>query len=244
MDERGDIWRRLSERNRKLEAENAELKGVMADAANALEETTMRAVSTEEKLREAEHYQELSTEMGREVIEEKERVALTDSLTGLPNRRALEESLNRSLAYSRRYGTPLSFLMLDIDRFKAVNDTYGHAAGDKVLKAVAETFRKSDVVGRWGGEEFAVVLENTDAGGAQLVADRIREQIAGKKVSINGDTVTVTVSIGISTRAPDTSLDAPAIVKQADMALYRAKVGGRNKVEAFDASTDTLPPEE
>ncbi len=166
-----------------------------------------------------------------------ERLARTDSLTGLPNRRYFLERAEQELSRSTRYGGPLSILMIDIDHFKAVNDTYGHTTGDLVLQKVAaicrQTLRDIDVVGRLGGEEFAVALPQTDSRQANEVAERLRQCIADTPVSLeHGLPIRVTISIGITTLAgTDTNIDK--LLSQADEALYRAKRGGRNQACTF-----------
>ena len=127
----------------------------------------------------------------------------TDLLTSLPNRRAVEEELEGLLAVSRRHEQPLSFAMVDIDLFKAVNDTYGHAFGDATLAAMAvrmsRHLRQGDVLGRWGGEEFAVVMPVTGVNGARSAAERLRAGVAVEPLFIDGRPCTITVSVGCAT---------------------------------------------
>ncbi|ART59176.1 GGDEF domain-containing protein [Acidovorax carolinensis] len=155
-------------------------------------------------------------------------MATTDALTGVANRRAFDHSLQLELAIVERRGTPLSLLMLDVDHFKRINDTYGHEAGDKVLVAIAQLLggcaRVIDVVARVGGEEFAVILPNTDAGGAHEVAERMRSAVARS----NWLGQPTTVSIGAATLHDKE--DAASLYARADAALYAAKTAGRDRV--------------
>ncbi len=157
------------------------------------------------------------------------RLAATDALTGLNNRGAFEEHLLRELSRAFRYATDLSLVMLDVDHFKLFNDRFGHAAGDEVLRAVARliraTARGTDFVARFGGEEFVVLLPHCNACGALSQAERFRQAIAGWAWPLRP----ITVSVGVATTTPDL-LDAAALARLADEALYRAKQAGRNQV--------------
>jgi diguanylate cyclase (GGDEF)-like protein len=162
-----------------------------------------------------------------------ERQALVDSLTGLANRRSFEETLRAELARGGRFGEPVCVVLADIDDFKQVNDRYGHAAGDEVLKAFAAalraTVRESDVACRWGGEEFALVLSATDAEGGARLAERARAAIAGQEVAMpNGDLLSVTASFGVSSYPESHELGE--LLAAADSALYEAKRDGKNRV--------------
>lgn len=156
-----------------------------------------------------------------------------DSLTGLLTHTALKDQLAREVARARRYGTGLSVVMLDVDHFKRVNDTYGHAAGDRVLKSLARLLRQhlraSDIVGRYGGEEFAVLLPEADGAAAVAVIDRIRARFAGVQHQSAAEAAfTTTFSAGVATIPPHAAADS--LLEQADAALYAAKQGGRNRV--------------
>ncbi|HJR79253.1 MAG TPA: GGDEF domain-containing protein [Anaerolineales bacterium] len=159
--------------------------------------------------------------------------ANTDSLTRLFNRRKGWEVMEHEIARSNRYGWPLSIIMFDIDHFKTINDTHGHRTGDRVLIAVAtvarESIRSIDELIRWGGEEFIVLLPETDLEAALPVAERLREAIAGIRVKIPNDELSITASIGV-TRKDEHSPDLETLLARADQALYIAKFLGRNRV--------------
>lgn len=159
-------------------------------------------------------------------------IAQVDHLTGALTRRGFVEQAEREMARSRRYERPSTLVMLDVDHFKAVNDTYGHTTGDQVLHQLAKlaeaTLRPIDVFGRLGGEEFGILLPETGADEALIVAERLRESIAGYAMQLsNGATLTVTASFGVAVLAPNMTSVATWI-EQADAALYAAKAGGRN----------------
>jgi diguanylate cyclase (GGDEF)-like protein len=161
------------------------------------------------------------------------RVASTDALTGLLNRRRFAEIAEPELARSRRSGHPLTLALGDIDYFKRINDRHGHAAGDHVLHSVAKLLqdglRDYDSVARWGGEEFVVLLPDTDESTAQAVVERLRETIAASHPSFDGASIPVTMTFGVAQYAGDDNWHA--IVARADQALYRGKAAGRNRVE-------------
>ncbi|MEW5773636.1 MAG: diguanylate cyclase [Thermodesulfobacteriota bacterium] len=168
-----------------------------------------------------------------EMEEKLKQQATHDPLTGAGNRRLFMQRAGEEIERSVRYGVPLSLLMLDIDHFKAINDTYGHDAGDQVLKELVvetrEQLRVSDVFCRLGGEEFAALLINADAQSAETLAERIRQALAGLTVANNGIVITFTVSVGCTERAAGSD-SVEAMLKRADSALYAAKQGGRNQV--------------
>jgi two-component system cell cycle response regulator len=159
-----------------------------------------------------------------------------DPLTGLHDRHDLEAQLRQMASAARRHGLPLSILMLDIDHFKAVNDTFGHAGGDAVLRAFAvrlpANLRAEDVVGRWGGEVFLVLLPFTGLAGAAVVAERIRATVADQSLGVLSGVAPVTVSVGCAT---GTGEDPEALLRDAGAALYEAKQSGRNRVIAAQA---------
>ena len=164
-------------------------------------------------------------------------LAITDSLTGLYNRRYMESHLGTLVEEAAARGKPLSLLLIDIDYFKAINDSFGHDAGDDVLREFATRVRKSirgiDLACRLGGEEFVVVMPETDMAVAAVVAERTRRRIAGEPFRIQKGAVAVDVTISIGIAGLAGSDDQPdAILKRADLALYRAKRDGRNRVVA------------
>ncbi|MGB9068978.1 MAG: diguanylate cyclase [Candidatus Acidiferrales bacterium] len=164
-----------------------------------------------------------------------EELALTDSLTGVPNRRAIEAWSSRQLSGAARHGFSLWMVLIDLDHFKRINDSYGHEAGDAVLKKFAEILRShtrlSDISGRIGGEEFLFVLTHADRDGTMMVVDRIRQQLAAEKFVFDGATVQVTASFGISGFSGKSAPEFEELLAQADDALYRAKDNGRNRIE-------------
>lgn len=165
-------------------------------------------------------------------------VSARDSLTGLYNRWYVMEKIECEMNRSLRHGSPVTVLMMDIDHFKLVNDTWGHAVGDQVLKAIGQVLRDScrvyDVPGRYGGEEFCVVLPETPMGNSPAVAERIRTRVESSAVAIDDLSIHVTASIGIAgieAGAADAVQTANALIDRADRALYVAKHRGRNRVE-------------
>ncbi len=159
--------------------------------------------------------------------------ALHDPLTGAGNRISLESSLAREIALSARGERPLSILAIDIDHFKSINDEYGHTAGDCVLKDVVRQFgsccRGTDAIHRYGGEEFVVILHNTDESGAEISAERIRQSIEAMTTTFNDNSINVTISIGIAVAQPKDTITS--LFDRADKALYTAKHLGRNRVQ-------------
>jgi diguanylate cyclase (GGDEF)-like protein len=163
-----------------------------------------------------------------------ERQALVDGLTGVANRRACEEALHTEVARAARLQTPFALVLADLDDFKSVNDLHGHAVGDEVLRAFAailrETVRESDVAGRWGGEEFMVLLPGADGDGAVQFAERVRHALAVRPTAgADGSPIKVTCSFGVAERAK--GVDADALYSAADRALYRAKREGKDRIE-------------
>ncbi len=170
------------------------------------------------------------------------RAAITDGLTGLRSRRYLEQALCTEAARVQRSGDPLSMLLLDIDHFKKVNDTYGHQGGDRVLVEVAQRLRSlarpGDLVARYGGEEFAILLRDTDPARGHEIAERIRHGIAAAPIAVGDNRLhRVTISLGVAGMAATSSGNIDDIVLAADRALYAAKDAGRNRVAAADDPT-------
>jgi two-component system cell cycle response regulator len=172
-------------------------------------------------------------------IEEKNRLleeaARTDHLTGLANRRAIEEWANRQLRGAARHGYPFWVVIMDLDSFKSVNDNYGHDAGDAVLQKFAEILRQntraSDLSGRLGGDEFLLILTHVGRENIELTLDRLRQQFGSQIFTFNGQKVKVTASFGITGFQGKEAPEIGALVRQADKALYAAKRGGRNQVK-------------
>jgi two-component system, cell cycle response regulator len=167
------------------------------------------------------------------LVEEAQHAATTDPLTGIMNRRALLAALDVEQSRSERHGYPMSLLLLDVDQFKAINDGHGHAMGDQVLAALgqllAREVRKTDDVGRWGGEEFVIVLAGADEAGARVGAERIRRAVESMTLSDEkGQRVSVRVSIGVA--CLEVNDTAEILIDRADRAMYQAKAAGRNQV--------------
>ncbi len=167
-----------------------------------------------------------------------EALSITDYLTGLYNHRYAHERLESELNRARRQEEPLSIVMLDLDRFKGINDTYGHLAGDQVLREVGrilkDTCRNYDVAARYGGEEFLIILPGTKLDDAVMIARRIRELIEACDFPAGGKTLRVTASFGVADYMLDGTRAKDELVGHADRALYRAKSAGRNRVVAWD----------
>ena len=166
-----------------------------------------------------------------------EALASLDGLTGIANRRQLDTVLKNEWDRAQRRGTPFSVVLIDLDDFKAYNDHYGHQAGDQCLKRVAWTLssaikRPADVIGRYGGEEFLVLLPDTDEQGAFLLAEALRTKVEALKI-MNTDVTTITMSAGVATAKPSRMTESEACIHAADQALYKAKARGKNRVETW-----------
>ena len=185
-----------------------------------------------EMLRVISHQIGVSLQNAR-MYQSMEERATTDGLTGLTNHRAFQERLEQLHALAERTGQKFSIILTDIDHFKSVNDTYGHPVGDAVLKRVAAIFtqraRKVDIVARYGGEEFVIVLPDTDADGAAVFANRLREEIAAQTMTSDNGSFSVTLSLGVA-EYPSDGTDRHALIERADQALYYCKEHGRNRV--------------
>jgi diguanylate cyclase (GGDEF) domain len=168
------------------------------------------------------------------LLEELASLAYVDSLTGAINRRRFDEIGQRDLELARREGKEIGVLMLDIDFFKKVNDGYGHAAGDRTLKAVCDgcrdALRSTDVLARYGGEEFAVFLPGSGPEDSVMVAERLRRRVADQRLSYEGQQIAVTVSLGVYASVPEAVDDLALYLRRADEALYRSKALGRDRV--------------
>lgn len=181
------------------------------------------------------------------MYQQMEKMATTDGLTGLFNHRYFQERLASEINRSERYQEKLSLILVDIDHFKKVNDTYGHPAGDKILKGVANilssSIRTVDVAARYGGEEFAVILVNTDGRGAKETAERIRKTMENGKFDLSGNIIGITGSMGIAVFPDDTGLDDGSqrlLISRTDSALYLAKKEGRNRSYLFKEVSDRI----
>jgi len=179
------------------------------------------------------------TDTGEEkILRQLYESSVKDSLTGAYNREYFGERLKTEVAYAKRHETPLSLLMVDVDHFKKVNDTYGHPAGDAVLvstvAAVSSTLRGEDVVARYGGEEFAVILRGIELTNAVAAAERLRDLVANQSVTHDGALIKCTVSIGAASLMCTASPSVDALIAVADRRLYLAKRGGRNRVVSSD----------
>ncbi len=167
------------------------------------------------------------------------RAAQKDPLTGINNRAAMDSVLVREIEMARRHEMPLSLIVMDIDKFKTINDTYGHAAGDEIIKsftkAVGSAIRKTDMLFRYGGEEFVVIMSNTGRDGSMLLAERIRRSIEKMEVLPPRCPLPVTVSLGVATLKGKEN--GNGLFKRADRALYEAKASGRNRVCMADGES-------
>jgi len=187
------------------------------------------------RIRAAKRIVDLQKEL-RETNKRLELLSITDGLTKLYNHRHFQDELARAFEESARYERPLSLAIIDLDFFKKVNDTYGHAVGDEVLKAVAQMFQESirstDLAARYGGEEFGVMMPETDMDDGIAFAEKIRSLLEATSIDTQAGSISVTVSIGVSTIPHPKIHSAKELIVSADKALYRAKKGGRNQVQS------------
>ena len=186
--------------------------------------------------------QDALEEREKELLEVNERLrymSQTDALTGIDNRRHLNERIDEMFAHAKRLDEPFSLVMADLDKFKSVNDTYGHQAGDEVLKQLAailrEEAREIDRVGRYGGEEFMLLLPGAEVNDAFAFAERVRNRIEGHTFTFPGGTLTRTASFGVASWPHEKIREADDLVRSSDDALYVAKETGRNRVICFDS---------
>ncbi len=216
-----DLVQRLTNKTHQMNELNASLEHRVAERTRALEEANQRL----------------------------EETVRTDELTGLNNRRFFFELGQTALKKAIRSDKPMSAIMFDADMFKKVNDTYGHAVGDKALihlsVAAQEALRDTDILARLGGEEFAVLLENTDEDAASEVAERLRQTINDKPLSLERGHVTLSISAGVACLCPEGGDDLDTLLVLADKALYAAKSGGRNRVTRYShVNVENTPPDE
>ncbi len=202
--------------------------------AEEIRDTNPDLVGDVDLIRQAGTYMVQLVNALEERVEQEGALASVDALTGVPNRRYLVTHGQAALKEARAKGEPLAVVMLDIDHFKKVNDSYGHAVGDEVLAAVAKrctnALRDIDIFARYGGEEFVAVLPETTAQRAvEVIAERLRRSVAANPVGTEGGLVSVTLSLGVAMLADDTS-DIEALISEADQAMYQAKRLGRNRV--------------
>jgi len=220
-DEFGDMATRFNLMRRRLNEAHEKLQSRIIAADNELQETNRKLIKKSHRLRRAN--------------EQLRKLSITDGLTGLFNRRHLESLLRGAVNTSLRYGEHYSVILIDLDRFKRINDRFGHEAGDMVLKATATLFkgitRSSDTVCRVGGEEFVVVCKHTDVETSIGIAEKIRSRLETTPIETDYGAISLTASIGIATIPDDkNSQDAETLMRNADMALYFCKRTGRNRV--------------
>jgi diguanylate cyclase (GGDEF)-like protein len=230
---------------------NAVLAEVAAESAEASTLVDIDVGPAEELSRVLEEARETLVTLSLQINSERQQLEDTsrkDALTGLFNRAHLDRVLPQAFRIALENNRPLSLVFCDVDHFKKVNDTYGHPVGDVVLRNVADQMRTSirdnDILARFGGEEFVLILPNTPAPGAQLVCDRIRNKIAYQRIDVgNGVTVQVTASLGFATLSDKARfVDSQELLQAADHGLYAAKRGGRNQVVAYHPALATAPP--
>ncbi|OGP15710.1 MAG: hypothetical protein A2054_01440 [Deltaproteobacteria bacterium GWA2_55_10] len=174
-----------------------------------------------------------------------EKLAVTDELTGLHNRRHFFEAVKEQMALGLRHGFKIACLLIDIDHFKKINDTYGHAAGDEVLKKLGSLLRackrEGEILARFGGEEFIMCLFNTDSGHARLAAERFRKLVADHDFSPVCPGLRITVSIGLALFPQDRVSSIDDLIRTADKAMYASKTAGRDRVTVSDFTPDSIP---
>ncbi len=186
--------------------------------------------------------------LSERLLEENRELATRDYLTHIFNRRTFNDLAKRELARAERYNHETSMLMIDIDRFKLVNDTYGHSVGDEALIHLVSNIKKSvrmqDLYGRYGGEEFTILLAETDSSEAFEIAERLREFVANNPLQTHNHTIKMTVSIGVATAAGIEKPTLENLLNQADIAMYQAKAAGRNCTQAMDLKPATVNSEQ
>lgn len=221
-----------------FEIDPGEMKPFSLLLQEANEELRRINLSYEQVVMQAKQARQKAEELAAELLQANVKLremAFRDGLTGLYNYRYFQELMDREVSRAVRYDLALSLMLFDIDFFKKVNDTYGHPAGDEVLRHLAElvqaTMRISDIVVRYGGEEFAVILPSTDLAGGKVFATRLRRRVEEMEVVVNGIPIRITISIGLTGYdAARKSLDKSVMINSADAALYKAKHNGRNRV--------------
>jgi diguanylate cyclase (GGDEF)-like protein len=217
--------RRLNFERRGVDA----LEALVAQVAVAIKGIQLYGELNESREELQRLNQQLQESMGIE-----HHLARTDALTGIPNRRFIDETIAMELSRANRYGQDLAIVMADLDDLKEINDSYGHEAGDGILRFVAEVARQScrqvDVVGRYGGDEFVFVLPSTKADEAALFAERFRQQLTTRPAPVPAsEPLHLTVSLGVAYWDRESMADPAALIRQADRAMYKAKSTGRNR---------------
>lgn len=237
----GDVALGLDQYTSQIDAASREMSLASAAESPEVQQKVLamlqQMVAANQRLQERLQLAEFEIAVQRDQVEKHASEARTDLLTSLPNRRAFEEACQRSLALWRRYEHRFSVALIDVDRFKQFNDTYGHSAGDSVLREVGECLsmaRSGDFACRYGGEEFALLLSNVALPSALCPADRSRRMIGLRTVIIDGLPQQVTVSVGVATALPEEELEN--LLHRADQALYAAKQAGRNCTWYHDGS--------
>lgn len=242
-----------SERNNINSSNNdnsEELKTLKSELSDEISQLLQGHQALTEKLDKANQFMQIIESEGQHLNDELKKahtLSLTDELTQLPNRRAFFKRIEDEVSRVQRYEYPLCLALIDLDSFKAINDRYGHNAGDEVLRSFAERalsgFRHHDLASRYGGEEFAIILPNTDISGAQRALEKVRGRTSHCVFQFNGITHPIpTFSAGISLYVPG---DTPVtLIERADQALYRAKRRGRNRIEVAESKPrgDTVEP--
>lgn len=223
-DEFGELAKQFNQLSHNLNIANAELKSRAEYADEQLIKTNNLLLERSAEL------MDLNTEF--------KKLSITDSLTGLYNRRHFEETLNSEMEITKRHGDTNSLLIFDIDNFKLVNDKFGHAHGDSVIKIVAENIksrlRETDILCRIGGEEFVAICKRAGKTEALKISEDIRNSIEQREINIGDDVMTITISIGVSTVVNNMNKNVDNIFKNADLALYESKSAGRNRVTHYD----------
>jgi len=225
--------------------DTGELQALKAEFSNEISTLLQGHQSLTEKLENAGKFMQIIESEGQDLSDELKKahtLSLTDELTQLPNRRAFMKRIEDEVSRVQRYEYPLSFALVDLDSFKSINDRYGHTAGDEVLRSFAERalsgFRHHDLASRYGGEEFAIILPNTDANGAVRALEKVKGRTSQCTFQYNGTTHPIpTFSTGI---AQYSAGETPAsLIERADKALYRAKRMGRNRIETSEDEMTT-----
>jgi len=229
----------VGEHSHRVEEINEELTSVDSQGADAVVNVVAKLVAANSAMQEQLASAEGKLQEQARQIETHAAAARTDPLTQVANRRAFDDALSRRLAEFRESGRVFAVAIIDVDHFKRFNDTYGHLAGDEVLRGIGRVLRRStrqtDFIARYGGEEFTVIFPGSSVADASTLVERIREAIAAEKVEFNGTELCATASIGVAQLLP--AEDLAALIERADAALYAAKTAGRNRCHWHDGQT-------